>query len=106
MVDRQSRATPKDPMPIEWVMQALSISRRAIFLLEKEGLVEINQGKGGQVLSPAMIDRIQMILTLRNDLGVNMAGVEIILRMRHQLIWYRNRSRASSGDSCIDIDSE
>ncbi len=40
---------------------------------------------GSRVYSQEDLERIRMILNLTKDLGVNRAGVDIILRMRHRL---------------------
>ncbi|MCL4485906.1 MAG: MerR family transcriptional regulator [Nitrospirae bacterium] len=104
MVEKKTFPVPPRSMPVEWVSETYSVSRRTLAILVREGLVEIERDGSVTALSPEMIERVRMIMALRKDLGVNMAGIEIILRLRHQLLWYRNRSRGQTGESCIDID--
>ena len=39
------------------------------------------------------LERIEMVLSLTRDLGVNLAGVEVILNMREKLITMERRYR-------------
>lgn len=53
---------------------------------EKIGLVEPARTEGGSRLySPRDIERLQKITRLVDDLGVNLAGVEVILNMTKQI---------------------
>ncbi len=104
MAEKKTPPVPGRSMPVEWVSETYAVSRRTLALLVREGLVEMEHKESGTALSPEMIERVRMIMALRKDLGVNMAGIEIILRLRHQLLWYRKRVRGSLDESCIDID--
>lgn len=96
---------PPRPVTVDWVVSTYSIPRRSVYLLAREGLVEIQPSESGPAIRPEMVDRIRLILELKRDLGVNMAGVEIILRLRQQLLWYQRRHGRDFGEPCIDIDS-
>jgi MerR family transcriptional regulator/heat shock protein HspR len=106
MANKKARSLPAPgrSRSVEWVVSTYSISRRTVSLLIREGLVELDKSESVPAFRPDMVDRIRLILTLKKELGVNMAGVEIILRLRKQLLWYRARYGESSIDSCIDID--
>jgi MerR family transcriptional regulator/heat shock protein HspR len=104
MVEKEYPEVPGRPMPVEWVTETFAVSRRTLSLLVREGLVEIEKEGAAPFLRPEMIERVRVIMTLRKELGVNLAGVEIILRLRHQLLWHRNRFRDSQSESCIDND--
>lgn len=53
---------------------------------ERLGLVEPHRGKGEiRYYSPQDIERVQQIRRLVDELGVNLAGVEVILNMRDQM---------------------
>lgn len=53
---------------------------------EREGIIQPSRSRGNQRLySPQDIARIRQIKTLVDDLGVNLAGVEIILRLTHRI---------------------
>jgi MerR family transcriptional regulator/heat shock protein HspR len=99
-----NRPVPSRPMPVEWVVATYSIPRRTLALLVREGLIEVDPEDPHPTFRPEMIDRIRTILALRKELGVNMAGVEIILRLRQQLLWYRTRHSEPPPGSCIDME--
>ena len=49
---------------------------------ERVGLIEPARSRGNRRLySPGDVDRLRRIKTLMDDLGVNLAGVEVIIRM-------------------------
>ena len=53
---------------------------------ERIGLVEPKRTRGNiRMYSPADVARLRTVQRLINDLGVNLAGVEVILRMRAKL---------------------
>lgn len=53
---------------------------------ERVGLIEPKRTSGRQRLySQADIDRLRQVQRLVNELGVNLAGVDIILRMRERI---------------------
>jgi MerR family transcriptional regulator/heat shock protein HspR len=54
---------------------------------ERAGLVRPSRSGGRRRLySPADVARLREIQGLINDLGVNLAGVEVIFRMRNRMI--------------------
>lgn len=53
---------------------------------ENVGLVTPERSEGNiRLYSPADIDRLRQIIRLTDELGVNLAGVQIILDMRERL---------------------
>ena len=53
---------------------------------ERVGLVEPKRTRGNiRMYSQADVVRLRQVQRLMNDLGVNLAGVEVILRMNEQL---------------------
>lgn len=64
----------------------LGVHPQTLRLYEREGLVTPRRAKRLRLYSEDDIERISFILNLTKELGVNKAGVEIILRMRHRLI--------------------
>ena len=54
---------------------------------ERAGLIEPSRSSGRRRLySPADIDRLREIQGLISDLGVNLAGVDVIFRMRERML--------------------
>lgn len=53
---------------------------------ERIGLVEPKRTRGNiRMYSPADVARLRQVQRLINDLGVNLAGVDVILRMTEQM---------------------
>lgn len=67
------------------VSRMLGVHPQTLRLYEKEGFVRPKRIGGQRLYSESDVERLHLILELTRDLGVNRAGVEIILRMRHRL---------------------
>lgn len=72
--------------PISVVAKILNIHPQTLRQYEREGLIEPGRTMGKMRLySERDIDKIKMILRLTRELGVNLAGVDIILRLKDKL---------------------
>ncbi len=67
------------------VSKMLKVHPQTLRMYEKEGLVRPRRAGGQRLYSDKDLERLSLILELTRDLGVNRAGVEIILRMRRRL---------------------
>ncbi len=67
------------------VAQTLGVHPQAIRLYEREGLVSSLQCGPDRYYAASQIDRLRVIVQLRQELGVNLAGIEVILHMRDRL---------------------
>jgi len=68
---------------ISVVANMLKIHPQTLRQYEREGLVEPSRTQGRMRLySQADIDRMKLILRLTRDMGINLAGVDVILRLR------------------------
>jgi len=67
------------------VCEMFHIHPQTLRLYEREGLIHPQRVGGSRRYSAEDLERIRMILNLTKDLGVNRAGVDIILRMRQRL---------------------
>ncbi len=67
------------------VCEMFHIHPQTLRLYEKEGLIHPKRVGGSRRYSTEDLERIRMILSFTKDLGVNRAGVDIILRMRHRI---------------------
>jgi MerR family transcriptional regulator/heat shock protein HspR len=66
--------------------ELVSVHQQTLRHYERLGLIEPARGKGDiRYYSPEDIDRIQQIRRLVNELGVNLAGVEVVLHMRDHI---------------------
>lgn len=64
----------------------VNVHQQTLRHYERIGLLEPERGKGEiRYFSPRDIERAQQIRRLVEELGVNLAGVEVILNMREQM---------------------
>jgi MerR family transcriptional regulator, heat shock protein HspR len=73
------------------VADTLGIHPQAIRLYEREGLISSVRCEAERYYSPAQIDRLRVIVQLRQELGINLAGIEVILHMRDRLREFSQR---------------
>lgn len=73
--------------PIGVVASMLRIHPQTLRLYERKGLIRPSRAGGrARLYSEADLEDLRRILRLTRDLGVNLAGVEVILRMRRQML--------------------
>ncbi|HEY0783717.1 MAG TPA: MerR family transcriptional regulator [Thermoanaerobaculia bacterium] len=85
MAGRRSRAEQKYVM-ISVVAERYSIHPQTLRLYEREGLIKPARSSGNtRLYDEEAIRRLEIILTLTRDLGVNLAGVEVILNMKERM---------------------
>ncbi|MBI4286030.1 MAG: MerR family transcriptional regulator [Chloroflexi bacterium] len=64
----------------------LGIQTHTLRYYERIGIIEPSRSRGNiRLYSERDIVRLRRVKTLMNDLGINLAGVEVILRMTEQL---------------------
>lgn len=72
--------------------QLAGLHEQSLRTYERRGLVQPQRSKGNiRLYSDADIEQIRFIRRLVDDLGVNLAGVEVIIQLRHQLIDAQSR---------------
>ncbi len=72
--------------PISVVAEMIGVHPQTLRLYEREGLVKPQRtNRQTRLYSEIDIERLKAIINLTQDMGVNLAGVEIILRMREQM---------------------
>ena len=68
------------------ISERFDIHPQTLRLYEREGLLRPVRTEGRTRLYDAgTIERLEIILTLTRDLGVNLAGVEVILHMKERI---------------------
>ena len=71
---------------ISAVATQYDIHPQTLRLYEREGLLKPSRSEGNtRLYTDADLERLEVILSLTRDLGVNLAGVEIILNMREKM---------------------
>ncbi len=69
------------------VAEMLKIHPQTLRLYERKGLIRPSRTVGRtRMYSDEDVDEIRRILRLTRDLGVNLAGLEVILKMRRQML--------------------
>lgn len=81
-----AKQTGAGPYMISVVAQRYNIHPQTLRLYEREGLLKPSRTDGNtRLYGEEDIERLETILSLTRDLGVNLAGVEIILNMREKM---------------------
>ncbi len=71
---------------ISAVAEMYEIHPQTLRLYEREGLLKPSRSEGNtRLFEDQDLERLEIILSLTRDLGVNLAGVEIILNMREKM---------------------
>ncbi len=71
---------------ISAVAEQYQIHPQTLRLYEREGLLAPSRSEGNtRLYTDEDLERLEVILKLTRDLGVNLAGVEIILNMREKM---------------------
>jgi MerR family transcriptional regulator/heat shock protein HspR len=71
---------------ISWVAERYDIHPQTLRLYEREGLIRPTRSVGNtRLFDDVTCQRLEFVLTLTRDLGVNLAGAEVILNMKDQI---------------------
>lgn len=82
----RSRGKGKGYYMISAVAESYGIHPQTLRLYEREGLLSPSRTEGNtRLYSEEDLERLETILNLTRDLGVNLAGVEIVLNMRNKM---------------------
>jgi MerR family transcriptional regulator/heat shock protein HspR len=82
---RRRKPEPKYVM-ISVVSERYAIHPQTLRLYEREGLIKPARSAGNtRLYDEEALRRLEIILTLTRELGVNLAGVEVILNMKERM---------------------
>ena len=71
---------------ISVVAEQYGVHQQTLRLYEREGLITPSRSeKGTRYYTEEDIERLELILSLTRDMGVNLAGVSVILNMRERM---------------------
>ncbi|NSW75839.1 MAG: MerR family transcriptional regulator [Candidatus Atribacteria bacterium] len=80
---------------IRMVSEMTKIHPQTLRYYEKAGLLKPERGKGGvRLYKREDIEKVMKIKTLTQDMGVNLAGVEVIFKLTEQLEALRTENKA------------
>jgi MerR family transcriptional regulator/heat shock protein HspR len=86
MAKRGRKTRGKAGYMISAVAEMYDIHPQTLRLYEREGLLIPSRSNGNtRLYAPDDLARLETILNLTRDLGVNLAGIEIILNMRDRM---------------------
>src|SRR5437763_9688036 len=81
-----TRRKTKGAYMISAVAEMYEIHPQTLRLYEREGLLAPSRSDGNtRLYTDEDLERLEVILQLTRELGVNLAGVEIILNMREKM---------------------
>ena len=79
------KGTKTKKYTISVVAEEYGVHPQTLRLYEREGLITPSRSAKGTRYYTEDVERLALILNLTRDLGVNLAGVEIILNMREKM---------------------
>src|ERR1700690_93461 len=72
---------------ISAVAELYQLHPQTLRLYERVGLLKPSRSQGNtRLYTDSDLERLDVILTLARDMGVNLAGIEIILNMREKMV--------------------
>jgi MerR family transcriptional regulator, heat shock protein HspR len=81
-----AKSRSKAAYMISAIAERYEIHPQTLRLYEREGLLRPSRSDGNtRLYTDEDVERLEVILKLTRDLGVNLAGVEIILNMREKM---------------------
>ncbi len=80
---RQDRSSPVYMISV--VSRILEVHPQTLRMYEREGFVSPHRINRQRLYSDEDIERLNLVINLTKELGVNKAGVDIILRMRKRV---------------------
>jgi MerR family transcriptional regulator/heat shock protein HspR len=76
---------------ISYVAKILDTHPQTIRQYEKQGLITPKRGKGKvRIYTNSDIEKLKAIVRLTRELGVNLAGIDIILRLKEDILRLEN----------------
>jgi MerR family transcriptional regulator/heat shock protein HspR len=92
---------------ISAVAEMYGIHPQTLRLYEREGLLKPSRSEGNtRLYTEDDVERLEVILKLTRDLGVNLAGVEIILNMREKMAEMQRQIEAFVSSLNTEITSQ
>jgi MerR family transcriptional regulator, heat shock protein HspR len=83
----KTRKRAKAGYMISAVAEIYKLHPQTLRLYERVGLLKPSRSQGNtRLYTDTDLERLDVILTLARDMGVNLAGIEIILNMREKMI--------------------
>lgn len=92
---------------ISAVAKMFSVHQQTIRLYEKEGLIAPKRSSGNtRLFSEEDVDRLEQIIHLTHELGVNLAGVELVLKLQRQIAKLQKEINQAFKNTQQDLDKD
>lgn len=92
---------------ISAVAKMFSIHQQTIRLYEKEGLLTPKRSDGNtRLFSEEDVDRLEQIIHLTHQVGVNLAGVEMVLKLQEKIDKMQKKMNALFDDTNKELKEE
>jgi MerR family transcriptional regulator, heat shock protein HspR len=92
---------------ISAVAKMFSVHQQTIRLYEKEGLIVPKRSEGNtRLFSEEDVDRLEEIIYLTHQLGINLAGVDMILKLQKKIKRLQNEMNKAFDDAHEDLAKE
>jgi len=86
MVTRNRRKKSRAGYMISAVADLYNLHPQTLRLYERVGLLKPSRSEGNtRLYTESDLERLEVILSLTREMGVNLAGIEIILNMREKM---------------------
>src|SRR5947207_11084825 len=101
------RESKKAAFMISAVAEQYQLHPQTLRLYEREGLLKPSRSDGNtRLYTTEDLERLEVILKLTRDMGVNLAGVEIILNMREKMAEMQRQIEAFVSSLNTEITSQ
>src|SRR6201987_2404072 len=95
MPNRTSRKKGRAGYMISAVAELYQLHPQTLRLYERVGLLKPSRSEGNtRLYTDSDLERLEVILTLTREMGVNLAGIEIILNMREKMAEMQHQMEA------------
>jgi MerR family transcriptional regulator/heat shock protein HspR len=92
---RTTRKKSRAGYMISAVAELYQLHPQTLRLYERVGLLKPSRSQGNtRLYTEGDLERLEVILTLTRDMGVNLAGIEIILNMREKMTEMQRQMQA------------
>jgi len=98
MAMRSPRKKSRAGYMISSVAELYGLHPQTLRLYERVGLLKPSRSQGNtRLYTDTDLERLEVILTLTREMGVNLAGIEIILNMREKMAEMQQQMQAFTG---------
>lgn len=95
MAMRSPRKKSRAGYMISSVAELYGLHPQTLRLYERVGLLKPSRSQGNtRLYTDTDLERLEVILTLTREMGVNLAGIEIILNMREKMAEMQHQMQA------------